>query len=135
MASVTQPGLHHRLCGRKLAARIDAGDLVCRSLNRGDAAAVGVRQRHNIGEVIFALGVVGPDIAQPARHVGGGSAQHAGITQRLGAFDFRCIDPFDDALHIAVPRDHAAIAAGIGGAKREQRQSGVAGGAAVDQAP
>ena len=44
------------------------------------------------------------------------------------------VDPFDDALDVAVARDHAAIAAGIGGTEGEQRQRRIAGGAALQQA-
>ena len=44
------------------------------------------------------------------------------------------VDPFDDALDVAVARDHAAVAAGIGGAERQQRQRRIAGGAALQQA-
>ena len=129
-----QPGLNHRLGRRKLGARVDAGEFVGRGLHRGDTPAIGARQGDDIGEVVFALGIVGAHLAQPARHVGGGGAQDAGVAQRLGALRCRGVDPFDDALDVAVARDHAAIACGIGGTEGEQRQRRIAGGAALEQA-
>ena len=64
-----QPRLHRRLGGREFAARIDAGELVGRRFHCDDATAIGVRQCHDIGEVVFALGIVGAHLAQPAHHV------------------------------------------------------------------
>ncbi len=129
-----QPRLHHRLGGREFAARVDAGEFVGRGLDRGDTPAIGTRQGDDIGEIVFPLGIVGAYLGEPARHVGGGGTQDAGVAQRLGALRCRRVDPFDDALDVAVARDHAAVACGIGGTEGEQRQRRVAGGAALEQA-
>ncbi len=128
-----QPGLHHRLGRRQFGARVDPGQFFRRRLDRRDAPALGTCQSDDIGEVVFALGVVGAHRAQPARHVGRRRAQHARIAQGLGAFRLRRVDPFDDALDIAVARDHAAVAPGVGRPERQQRQHRVASGAAVEQ--
>ena len=88
----------------------------------------------DVGEVVFALGIVGAHRLQPAPHIGGAGAQHAGVAQVDRALFLAGVGPFDDALDEAVAHDHAAVAAGIGGTQRQQRQARVIALALLQQA-
>ena len=92
-----------------------------------------MRQSDDIGEVVFAFGIVRAHLAQPAQHVCSGGAENTGIAQRLGAFRLRRVDPFDNALNVAAACDHPTVAGRVGRAESEQGQRRIAGGATVQQ--
>ncbi len=98
-----------RDCTTASAAASSTRELMPASSSAGASTAatrhpLGAGQRDHVGEVVFALGVVGAHRAQPARHVGG--AAHS--TPALHSVSARSasvgVDPFDDALDIAVAR-------------------------------
>ena len=131
---VTQTALHLGLGLGQLGAAVDAAQLLLGRFHGFHPPALTRRQRHHIGEVVFALGVVVADRAQPAEQLRGRCGDHARIAQPDSPFSGRGIRPFDDARHAARRvGDDAAIAAGIGRAHRQQRQGRGIGGRA--QAP
>ena len=79
----------------------------------------GASQPHEIGQVILALGVIGPYLMQPAKHIGRGRVEDTGVAQRLGAFGVCRVNPFNCAFNTAVVQDDAAVLSRINRTERE----------------
>ena len=78
--------LHHRLGCRQLRAGVDPGQFLGGRLDGRHRDLLQPGQRHAIRQVILTLSVVRPHSLKPAGHVGGGGAQHAGVTEALRPF-------------------------------------------------
>ncbi len=123
---MAQPALHDRLRRRQFGTRVDAHQFGGGRLDGGDPNLLGAGHFDDIGEVIFALGIVGAHRQQPARHVLGGGAEDAGVAQVDRTFGVGGVGPLDDPLDMAVAQDHAAVTARIGRPERQQGQARVA---------
>ena len=125
-------------CTTASAAASSARELMPATSSAGASTAATctpscARQADQVREVVFALGIMRPHRLQPAQHVAGGGAQHAGVAQADPAQRLVGVGPFDDLLHEPVAADHPAVLAGIGRAERQQRQPGVAARPAGEQ--
>ena len=107
-------------------AGVDAEDFGLGGFDGGDAGALGAGVFDDVAEVVFALGVVVFDGAEPGEHGGGSGAQDARVAQADGAFGGGGVLVFDDAFDIAVLGDDAAVAGGVGGAHGEEGEADVA---------
>ena len=84
--SFAHPALQHGLGTGQFAARVDPGEFVLGRFDRRNRPAVGPGEGDNVGEVVFRLRIVVAHRLQPAPHLGGAAAQHAGVAQVDGAF-------------------------------------------------
>ncbi len=124
----------------QLGAGVDAAQLGLRRLDGADDGTLGGGQRHDVGQVVLAGGVVVVDPLQPAGQAAGLGAQRAGVAQADRALGRRRVRILDDALNglapLPVRRGHqAAVAGGIGRTHRQQGEVGIAPAAGLEQAP
>ena len=88
---------------------------------RGDHfAAFARRERHDVGQIVFTLGVLISQIWQPTRQCGCRRNQYAGIDFCYGALGIVGVFFFDDAFHLPVDAHDAAVAMRIGCLHSEQ---------------
>ncbi len=79
------------------------------------AAAIGARDFHHVGQVIFALGIAVADAAEQIERLAAVDGHQAAIAERDGAFGFRCILVLADGDEVAVFHQQTAIAGRVGG--------------------
>ena len=119
---LTQPFLRDALRLRELGPIVDAEHF---ALFREDDARLeptAPRQRHNVGQVIFALGVLGADLLQQLQGAPSVDRHEAGVAKVFVAFSFARLlllpDGDERAARVA---QQAAIAVGVGCEKPENR--------------
>ncbi len=129
-----QAGLQGRFGGGKLGAGIDAKTLLPWRFDHAHGLTIGAGAGHEVGEVIFGLGVVIINAAQPGAQGGGVAGEAADIAQGDRFFGLGGVSAFDDALGGAVLGDDAAKRAGIGRVGADQSEAGSVGAAhRIDQ--
>ena len=131
--AVTEPALHRCFRLRQLRTGVDAAQFTFWRFHCHHVHAIGPGERDQIRQVILTVGIGVIHGHEPAAHIGGGGAQHAGIAQANVAFGRRGIPPFDDAVNDAVAGDHAAVASRVCRTHGQQRQPGIPRGSAVAQ--
>ena len=118
-----QATLHFGFRLRQFSAAIDATKLSLRRFNRHHTLALSPRLLDHIRQIIFALGVVVTDGAEPAKQILRWGTNHAGIAKPDRAFFCCCIRPFHNARNfVFLIQHHAAITRGISRSHGEQHK-------------
>ena len=82
--------------------------------------AAGVGDLHEVGEVIFLLGVVRGHRVQHGERTGAGKGHRTGVAQALGALGLGRVLVLPDRREPPVPLDEPAVAGRIGGREAER---------------
>ena len=115
--------LQHRFRLGELGTVVDAHDFFrrCHSMDAIEAASAGASD--DIGEVIFALGVVVADVVEKGKEMPAVDRDDAGIAQCNLGVDGIGVEALDDALKPAVrPKNEAAVCGVVVGLESEYRE-------------
>ena len=115
--------LEDRLHLSQLRAVVDAQHLLQRAYAVRHAQAFADGEAHQIGQVVFALGVGGADLRQRPPQVAVVAGDDAGVDERQRTLFGRGVRLLPDGGEIAAGvEDEPPVAAGVGGVEAERRQ-------------
>ncbi len=114
----TALALPHDFDAREFGTGIDARDMVGRRFNDAADTAIGFRQHHDVGQIIFTRGIVVANAGKKRPQIGAAHGHQAAVAQAHGAFCLAGVLVFDHLFDAAIAvGNHAAISGGIIGAE------------------